>query len=386
MGIELIKIVDKYLGSVLCLSLGLFTRKKTVLNAQKKTPKNILAIQLWGIGETILTLPAVGAIKKKFPTSKITLLVTDRNKAVYEHCEYVDEIISLKMNPLSLMLFVLKNFQKYELVIDFEEYLNNSSIISFFAGKERIGFSHGVRAKIYNKTVPYNDCQYTAKTFLDLGAVVGCNSELKKLERLKTTALEQKRVEALWEQEKLNERLVIGITAGAAESARSRIWPTERFAETINRISKTCATRNKKPMFILVGADFDRKVNDEVLLKIKNKNNVIDCIGRFSLRETFYLVEKCDLFISNDTGPMHIAAAQGVKTIGLFGPNTPVRWGPFGKGNISLYKMQGTRPCINTHLGEVGSCRDHPNGECIRKISVDDVINAVDKILNSDAE
>jgi len=82
---------------------------------------------------------------------------------------------------------------------------------------------------------------------------------------------------------------------------------------------------------------------------------------------------------------MHVAAAQGVKTIGLFGPNLPVRWHPFGRRNISLYKKVGCSPCINTHLGQVPECKWEIDSKeykkCMNKITVDDVMKAVGKIV-----
>ena len=58
----------------------------------------------------------------------------------------------------------------------------------------------------------------------------------------------------------------------------------------------------------------------------------------FSLGQLIALIDRCNLFISNDTGPMHVAAVQGIKTIGLFGPETPIIFAPYGKGNISIFK------------------------------------------------
>ncbi|MBI2653126.1 glycosyltransferase family 9 protein, partial [Candidatus Woesearchaeota archaeon] len=92
-------------------------------------------------------------------------------------------------------------------------------------------------------------------------------------------------------------------------------------------------------------------------------------------------------FIGNDAGPMHIAAAQGVKTIGLFGPNLPIRFGPYGKGNTSLYKGYNCEfsPCINVHKGQVPDCLYPRNSndyqKCMKNISVNDVLKEVEKLI-----
>ena len=95
----------------------------------------------------------------------------------------------------------------------------------------------------------------------------------------------------------------------------------------------------------------------------------------------FYLISLCKLFIGNDSGPMHVAAAQDVKTIGLFGCNLPIRFGPFGKNNHSIYKKSNQNACINVHKGQVGECKHGIQNACVKKIQVDDVINVVDKVI-----
>ena len=95
------------------------------------------------------------------------------------------------------------------------------------------------------------------------------------------------------------------------------------------------------------------------------------------------MIEQCKFFVGNDSGPMHIAAAQGVKTIGLFGPNTPVRWAPIGKKNISVYHEWFCSPCIHTHKGIVPECIFGRDNKCMKAIQVKKVIDAVEKLLKN---
>ena len=144
---------------------------------------------------------------------------------------------------------------------------------------------------------------------------------------------------------------------------------------------------NKKNKIIFIGNDEEKELIDNLIKKINNKNKVINAVGLFDLKTVFYLIEKCNLFIGNDAGPMHIAAAQGVKTIGLFGPNLPVRFGPYGKGNIGIYKGYNCKfsPCINVHKGQVPDCLFPKNSEdyqkCMKNIKVSDVIKKVTKLI-----
>ena len=97
----------------------------------------------------------------------------------------------------------------------------------------------------------------------------------------------------------------------------------------------------------------------------------------FNLKQSVALVSKLDMMLTIDTGPMHIAAAQGVPTIGLFCPNTPVRFSPLGKKNGFVYKPVRKKPCINVHKGEIPDCNRHGH---MRNIQVEDVFEEIEKI------
>ncbi len=381
MSVSLIKFIDKSIGIPYCIILGmirLFIRKK--IPPIKKT-KNILIIQLCGIGETILTVPAIKALKKKYNKTAIDVLCTNRNKDVYFKYPFISKLNIAKLNLFSLKWFVLKNFRKYDIVVDMEEYLNISAIMSFFLGKYTIGYAHGARSLVYDKKTRYNDKQHISKTFFDLVKLLGVKGTVKKLEKLNYTGSDKKIVDLSLKYSGIKKQnFLVGITAGAAESSKSRMWPKENFARLIERIAKK--KRNVK--IILVGANYERKLNEDIINLIKDKRikkSVFNFAGKFTIRQTFYLISRCNIFISNDTGPMHIAAAMNIKTIGLFGPNLPIRFDPLNKKSTSIYKKMPCSPCINVHKGQVPECfygeesRDYR--KCMKGIKVGDVLRFV---------
>lgn len=381
--VNAIKFLDKYFGSLTCLLLSInkLFRHKKISNYNR-----ILIIQLWGIGETILALPAIEALRNKYKKSSIDILVTSRNKDIFYRNKNIDDIKVLGLNPFSIKLFILKNFKKYDLVIDMEEYLNISSIIAFYTGKERIGYSHGIRSNLYTKTVPYNDKQHVVYTFLDLLKPLGIKKTIDKLSRLNYSNDDKNKIDRLLKNYKINEKnLLVGFGVGAAESAKSRMWPKERFAKLADYLIK-----KYKAKIILIGNKEEEKYINELQNSIINKNNSFNVSGKMDVREIFCLIEKCRLFIGNDSGPMHVAAAQGVNTIGLFGCNLPVRFRPFGKNNYSIYKknslahsvpLSSQQACINIHKGEVGECKFGIENACVKKIQVNDIMSVVDKIM-----
>lgn len=381
MSIKLIKFIDKFSGILLCIPLGIINLLLKKEMPKKDRTKNILIIQLWGIGETILTVPAIKALKKQYRKTAIDILCTPRNKDVYFNYPFISKLDITKPNIFSLKWFVLKNWRKYDIVIDMEEYLNISAIMAFFIGKYTIGYDHGLKSLTYSKKVKYNDQQHTSKTFFDLTKPLGTKDKVEKLEKLNYTGTDKKIVDLALKYLNIKKKnFLVGIAPGAAESSKSRMWSRENFAKLIEAIAK----KKKNTKFILIGADYEKSLNESIKNLIENKKtekNIFNLAGRFTLRQTFYLISKCNVLVGNDSGPMHIAAAQGTKTIGLFGPNLPTRFGPLNKKSKSIYKKMPCSPCINVHKGQVPECfygeesRDYR--KCMKEIKVKDVLKFV---------
>ena len=381
MSIGLTKFVDKLFGVPYCIALGLiklFKRKK--IPAIDKT-KNILIIQLWGIGETILTIPTLKKLKERYPKTAIDVVCTSRNKDVYFNYPFISKLNVIKPNIFSLKWFTLRNWKKYDIVIDMEEYLNVSAIMSFFIGKYTVGFSHGVRSLVYDKKVNYNDKQHVSKTFFDLVKALGVKGSVKRLEKLNYTLTDKKITDLSLKYSNIKgQNYLIGIAPGAAESSKSRMWQPEKFAELIEGTFR----KKKNAKVVLTGSANERKLNDFIINLIESKrikNSILNVAGKFTLRQTFYLISKCKVFIGNDSGPMHIAAAMNVKTIGLFGPNLPLRFAPLNKKSRAIYKQMPCSPCINVHKGQVPECfysetsKDYR--KCMKAIKVKDVLKLV---------
>ena len=371
--VKLIKFLDKYLGSLICLFLSVFSRKK----AEKKAYKKILLVQLWGMGETVLCLPAIKALKESSRNLLIDILVTERVTDIFYNNKNLDSIISVKLSPLSIIKFIIKNCRKYDIAIDMEEYLNVSSIMAFFAGRERIGYSHGIRAKLYTKKVAYNDRQHAAQTFMDILQPLGIKKAVKSLERLNYSKEDKEKMGQLLKNENIkNNDFIVGLGIGAAESVKERMWPEERFAAIADYL-----IGKYKAKIILFGNKEEEALGENIIKLMKSENCAFNFAGKTSAGGMFHLISLCRLFIGNDAGPMHVAAAQNVKTIGLFGCNLPVRFKPFGKNGYYIYKKGSKEACINVHKGEVGACKFGKENACVKKIKVEDVKNLIDSII-----
>ena len=366
--IQAIRRLDQFVGAIICSIIGLlkWRRKPT-----HEKPKKILLIQLWGIGETILALPTIRTLRERFPDRHLTMLTTSRVNDVFYANPYLDETLLIRTTPLSIALFMINNWKQFDLVIDMEEYLNISAIIAAFCGKLRLGYQHGIRSRTYHITVPYNDKQHVTQTFLDLLIPLQIHQSVRHLEQLNTSEHDRKQSRLLINQLHQRSKLFL-LAPGTAESAKIRMWSNHKWSILIRELQKQYDCT-----ILLVGAKDVTVTNEDIIMRLPTSNDVHDVSGQTTLREFFAIVEQSDLVISIDSGPMHIGAAQRIPTIGLFGPNTPVRFGPYGENNIAIYKPVAD-PIINVHRREIPnrSSVDH-----MQLIEVAHVIHAVQRLV-----
>ncbi len=361
--IHILRFIDKYFGRLIIIFFSFF--RKQLL--QKENNNKFLVIKLWAIGDSILTLPLIKGIKETHKACEVDVLLRSRVKDVYE-CYEINHIFNL--DSLSDIIKLARKYRSYDVVFDCEPYLNISAILSFLLGKIRVGFANQFRSKLYTKTVEFRKNQHMVQNYLDMLRVLNKNFDTCKLEKLSIPVENQKRIDEFLSKTRKS-KPIIGITPGISESSKNRMWFENRFAELADKLIEEF---NFNILFI------DSKKNREIVNNIisQMKQKPINTVGMFNLKETFYLISKCNVYISNDTGPMHIAAAQGVKTIGLFGPNTPVLWGPYGEKNISIYKTK-LEPAIQN---DKGIFKNGNQDEYMGPISVDCVFDAVNNLLS----
>lgn len=353
MALNLQRWIDKYVGYILILILYIIKPLKSLI---KSKSNHILVIRIWTLGESLLTLPMIKELKNN--DHKIDVLVTNRSKSVFQNVDFVDNIIDFSPKLLFKLL-------KYDYVIDTEPYFNMSALLAFYLGKRTIGFSNQFRAMLYDYKVNYDDMIHSVYNFSNLLKPLKINFKPKSLIPLNYSNDDIKYVDNLLSKHSINR--LIGIHMGLAETAKYRMWKIDNFVVLIEQILNELDV-----IVILTGVNSDIETNDKVIQFLNNKR-VINLAGKTNVSQLAYLMTKFKLFISNDTGPMHLSAAMRTKTIGLFGPNLPERFAPFGINNISISKAQHLEcsPCINVHKGEFRVCPY--NGKCMDLILVDDV-------------
>lgn len=378
--VELFKKVDKIVGSPICFLLGILD--KFLFRTQTtSTYKKILVIKLIAIGDLVVALPTIKALKKTFKDVYLAILVTPRVKEVVEGCPYLDNIIYYDIlgndKGISGLFKIISLIRKerFDLVIELDHYYRITSIITFLARiKNRVGFDlpkQGRRGLITIK-VPYLVDVHEVEAFLEAAKGVGADISDKELVEIWTSDEDKEYVDKFLNEAGVTKGdFLVGIHPGTGPSATSRRWAPEKFAKLADWLIK-----EKKIKVIFTGASSELGLINESIKFMTSKP--IIAAGKINLKQFAELCKRFKLFICVDTGPLHIAAAMKTKVIGLYGPNTPLKWGPYGKGHITIYKNLACSPCTKQYLGQVSKCKEP---KCMEGIEVEEVMQAVEKML-----
>jgi len=376
--LELFKKIDKFIGTPLCFSLGIFNK---LTKKQPLEPKRILLIKLVAVGDLVVALPTIKALRLKFPDAWIAILVTPRVREVVEGCPFLDEIIYYDIfgnhkGIRGLMVFIKELRKKrVDTVIEMDHYYRISSLITYCLFPQNwIGFDlHGQgRRGLFSIRVPYRTDIHEVEAFLELAKALGGDNTTPKLVELWTSEDDKTDIDLFFEQNGiLSDDFVVGIHPGTGPSATCRRWSPERFAGLANWL-----IREYKAKVIFTGAPSEIELVGNIIVFMQEKPIV--AAGKTSLKQLAEIARRCRLFISVDTGPLHVAAAMGTRVIGLYGPNIPYKWGPYGKGHITIYKQLSCSPCTKQYLGQVSRCQ---NPICMEQITLEDVKMVVKEMI-----
>jgi len=362
-----LKYLDRFVGNILCELLGLISRSH---KRNKEIPGSVLVIRPGGIGDAVLLLPMLKLLKIKYPDSSIDILAEKRNSGMFGYCAYINNLYEYD-NIKTLDLFaVLKN--KYDLVIDTEQWHRLSAVISYLTGApERIGFGTNNRKKLFSFYLDYDQSRYESESFLDL---------LEEYLREKANfrpgvpfieVIEDDHSVFAAELENYMRRFdhVAGIFTGA--TVRERRWDVLKYAMLAEKLLENGTG------IVLLGGKADR-AESNLVERILFDKDILNFTGKTSLYETTLIISLLDLFVSADTGLMHIASGVGTDTVSLFGAGNESKWAPKGKNHIVINKNLFCSPC--TKFGFTPRCCF--DVRCLKEISVEEVYVKSMELLN----
>jgi ADP-heptose:LPS heptosyltransferase len=328
------------------------------------SPKRFLVVSTTAIGDTLMSTPALRALRENFPESEIHILVNAKRREVVARNPHVDRVLSYRNNFFYRLLLSFRGLPYYDAVLVFHA---NEDIWSIL------------------KALRYGVC-YTRQDFQDAGRRVfklgspplhSIQTRLALVEKAGGKKSEDFRYEFSvppnlqgWAERHLKERGVfpqdpiVGLQLGASDPFKC--WPVEFFAQTARHL------RSSRRAKIYVNASPAEKKLVSRFLDLAGDEGILVTLAE-DLLKSAALIQRCHVFITPDTGPMHLAIGLGVPLIGLFCPTNMELTGPLGYDKAVILRKERTcLPCLNRQ------CRDN---FCMKQITVEEVCQAADQIL-----
>ncbi len=327
----------------------------------------ILLIRLSSLGDIVLTTPAIRAVRAHFPNAYIAMLVAKQSADVLLQNPHLNEIIqfnrSAKDKDTGEMLRIIRILRqrRFALTFDFQRKFRTELLMYFSGANERVG-----KGRLCTIRVPKQGKQHATEDYFDLLHAAGIVAENRELEIFLSKS---ERTDAcyVFEEADVSEmQLKVGLFPGAGWKLRE--WMPDRFASIGDKLVE------KFDAQVII---FGGPKEGELVRSVTNlmQHPAIPFAGNLQIRQLAACIEKCDLFLTNDTGPMHIAAAVRTPTVALFGPGDHVRFQPLGESNTVIRHDVPCSPCKQF----TEKCKDNI---CMKQITVDEVWDSICQILD----
>ncbi len=340
-----------------------------------KNIKRLLIRSTNWIGDAIMTTPCVTAIRNIFPDAKIYMLTKPWVAPVFEHSPYIDHLIiydgSGRHKGMIGKIRLAKDLRPYR--FNGTILLQNAfeaALITFLAGISiRLGYNRDARRLLLSHPVPCTQDikkEHQTRYYLNILKSAGFKTGNPGL-YLQLGQKDKIRGKEILDQNGISsEDKLVGINPGATYGPAKQ-WPMDRYAALADRIQESTGAR-----IIIFGGPGDINTGQKISRLMKHKP--VDLSGSTRLGEAMSLIKKCALFITNDSGLMHVAAALDVPLVAIFGSTNVKTTGPLGQKSRVVQVPTACNPCLKPECPE-----GHLN--CMKKISVDMVFHVTRKMF-----
>jgi heptosyltransferase-2 len=341
----------------------------SVLDANQEN-RIVVRLPNW-LGDAVMATPALAAIHNAFPNASISLLVRENLAELFSACPFVTEIFTLqKVSGFGKAAQIFQTASKlrqgkFALAICFPHSFSSALIFQRAGIRHRIGYSAEGRKIFLTQSLPYpfdGERPHRVRFFTQLVEIaVGQKLTVPPLAVWPMRLTEEQKA-ALAEKTRGFENLV---TVAPGSAGTSKRWFVDRYAEVVRKLVKEKGTQ-----VVLVGASYDRLACEEVVRL--SEVSPVNLAGRTSLSELYFLFQRSRLFLGNDSGAGHLAAASGVPVVILTGAGDPDEIAPWTEKKTVLFKKIFCSPCYRH------TCRrkDFPL-KCMDKIGTEEVWQAV---------
>ena len=330
----------------------------------------------------VQTLPVLHSLKKTWPDCQVDWIVGEAAAGLLKGHPLLNRTViyprkrlgRLASNPLLWHRLALGicNLGKelrgagYDASLDLQG-LFKSGFITYLSGAgEKIGFAGSREASsvfLNMKIPPYDPDRHAVLRYLDMAAAIGADTREISFP-LGLSAADYQNAGTMLKRLGLRQGSFIILIPGT-------VWPTKHWdADGFAKLSRLIGARLGLPSLV-VGAKSDRALGDAI--SNKSGGNAINIAGATTLKLLAALFTMAATAVTVDTGPMHLAAAAGLKVVALFGPTAPWRTGPFGNGHIVIRKELDCNPCFN---------RQCESRKCMLEITPEKVVAAVEDICS----
>ena len=325
-----------------------------------KNVNKILLISLSCIGDVILTTPVMKALKDNFPGAKLTVVVGPTAAPLLKCHDWVDSIIVYEnkgrhagLGGAARLVGELR-CSKYDLVVD----LRNSAITYFLRARYRVA-AHGAHIKnqklqkrhAIDRHLDVLESAHIHPTTRDMLITIPPDAEKKVAAVLKARGMEAG-------------GNLIAIYPGAGSP--HKLYPVEKFQAVLGMLKEKDDNR-----YAVIGSEADRPICEALAREAGGR--AVSLAGELDILETGALLQKCRLLISNDSGPMHLAAAIGIPVVAIFGPTNADRYGPRGDNHRIVWRREPCNPCKSPECG---------HESCINEIPPETVAEAARRLLD----
>ncbi len=315
----------------------------------------ILVVLIAGIGDLVLASKSIRAIRNGFPNANIHLLTSTEASAIARNYHYVDNVWAFPIRELRKskshffdILKLIRNLRKIELGMAVNLYMVGSllgaikmSLLFFlFKAQVRIGHDNKGFGICLTKKVPTETFQneHFADAMMNIARLAGGIPDDKGIEAFWDTNTEGKWKHLFSGQTSESKKIRVGINPGG-DRANKR-WNPDNYALVADRL-----TEQFNAEIMLLGGLGEEGIAQHIQHKMKN--GATDLSGKLTLDDLMYIISRLDLLVTNDSGPMHIAAALKTPLVAIFGPGDPIHHGPYTSSSLFRIACKDVdcRPC-----------------------------------------
>ena len=409
-----IRTIDYWFGQPICALLTLFN----ISSPKKATPKKIVFLKFIEQGATVLAYSALKRATEIVGKENVYFCVFENNRPILDILDIIPSANIITIREKSLLTFLSSSFTALlkiqragiDTAVDMEFFSRASAIFSFMAGaKTRIGLHRfnselPYRGNLMTHRIQYNPYLHTSEFYFAL--VEAALQDPAEVPMMKVPKKEFKAVLPVFTPTSEERKLMLrelqnafpssshlspfGTIAGRERSSGGgqlvilnpnasdllplRKWDKQKFIE----LGKKIISENENTHIIISGAPSEQKDAEDICVQIGSEK-AVSFAGKTTLRELLTLYSLADILITNDSGPGHFSALTNIRTIILFGPETPKLFGPISPNAQVVWKELACSPCVSVFNHRFSPCN---NNVCMQSITVEEVYAAVRSYLN----